>query len=320
MYTAGMARKPSKKPKTKKSQPGKRTAKTVTDVSHRDALPRGTPTAQVAGEGVVMESKIFDGTVETESATVSDAPGDLDEAAAEGTTDPILPPGEHYETDPLGTKHTTVPAESESPPRTGGIGPIELRAEGAGATRADADWRRAAAGTRILRRPPGGESVGRTIVARRQEILETGPGLKATIDEILVWYGENPPNDPDTQKFVERLGTLSTGLDTYLAMLRAGPTEAKAERAGRSLFKKALSAIKSLEKSTAGDKFLRLTMYAGVLGTAAIAAPMVSPYLTVPLMTACVFPAETKVATGLFNVLKDLGEKYGVLPSKSDEK
>lgn len=163
------------------------------------------------------------------------------------------------------------------------------------------------------------ESVGRTIITRRQEILEAGPGVKATIDEVLAYYEKNPPNDPDTQQLVKQLEMLSTGLDTYLAMLQTPPSEAKAERAGKSLFKKALSAIKAFEKTYTGEKVVRVTACVAILGAAGLAAPMVSPYLTIPLMGAYVFPEETKVATGLFKVLKGLGETLSILPSKPDD-
>jgi len=164
-------------------------------------------------------------------------------------------------------------------------------------------------------RPRREESVGRTIITHRQEILETGPGIKATIDEILVWYDENPPNDPDTQKFVEQLGTLSTGLDTYLAMLQAEPTETEAEAVGRSLFEKALSTIKAFEETYTGNKIIRVSTCVAILGIAGIAAPMLAPWITVPLMGAYVFPEETKVATGLFTTLKDIAKKCGLITS-----
>jgi hypothetical protein len=269
-----------------------------TNTSHGNTAKRDTPTTKVSRRG------------------------GLDKGAVQSPTKPSAP----SRATPPGESIASVELRAESGPSPGGtftaeLGPIEMKAgDEVGARANAAGWRKAAAGTPIVGKTLGEESVGRAIVSHRQEILESGPGLKEAIKEVLAYYDENLPNDPDIQQFVVRLRTLSNELDTYLAMLQTEPTdETEAEHAGNSLFKEVLSAIKELEKTTTGDKFVRLTACAVLLALAAIAAPMVSPYLTVPLMTSCVFPKETMVATGLFKVVEGIARRVGVLPSKSEE-
>lgn len=154
--------------------------------------------------------------------------------------------------------------------------------------------------------PPVEANIGRVIVTHRQEVLENGPVLKEAVNEVLAWYEQNRPNDEETQQFVGQLERLSTELDTYLAIIQKGPSESEAETAGKSLFEKILSSIEVFEDTTTGDKFVRLTACAALLGMATLAAPTVTPYMTVPLLTACVFPKEAKKAASLLTAVESL--------------
>lgn len=155
--------------------------------------------------------------------------------------------------------------------------------------------------------------VGQAIIRHRNEILEQAPALKEAADEILAKYERDIPNDEATQDFVAKLRDLSTGIDEYVLALETEPTEAEAEDAGLSLFQKAMSCIEALEKTGTGDRLSRLAVCTALLGVAAISAPIITPYISFPLMTACVFPEETGKAVSLF---KELSRKLGVTLGK----
>jgi hypothetical protein len=146
-------------------------------------------------------------------------------------------------------------------------------------------------------------SIGQAILQRRDEILGRAPALRDATNEILARYDSAIPNDVPTQEFVAQLRTLSDGLDDYIAVLEAEPSEREAEAAGISLFEKVLSCIEAFEKTSTGDKVIRLAACSALLGLATMAAPIIAPWVTFPIMTACVFPGETGKAVSLFKIL-----------------
>lgn len=148
-------------------------------------------------------------------------------------------------------------------------------------------------------------TLGHSVHLRRAEILQKAPVVKGSIAHILAHYEISRPNDAETQAFVVNLRALSKSVDEFVLAVKSSPTEREAGEASLSVFSRLIAAIEALESTRIGNNILRLSTASALVGVVVLAAPTLTPVVSFPILSACVFPEE---AGKVVKILKSIAK------------